>query len=296
MKKNKIVELIDKFGKANLYVTIFVFVIVVTMSVCYAEYAELVATIGQVTIEAPKYEVTNIIEFINFEVIDSPNEVNNITIDNKSISDGFNVITNIQSEIINDNKYHVKYTLYNGTTNILTYFGSEGVFSLKDESDKSLEIKYPEIYGITKGDLIQPGESHDVNVIFTLDSEVDCNKNLDAELVFTFKQGDIEVIKPKIIGNINDNHFLLNEDNIAEVSIDITNLYDCANEVTISLSNLDIEIIDDITKLIVKDDTEKIKLTLKLNDNYQSQVTSSIIVTTKTGETYNLGDITLYKE
>lgn len=296
MKKNKIVELIDKFGKANLYISILVFIIVVTMSICYAEYAELVAAIGQVTLEVPKHEITNKIEFTNYEVLDSTNDVNDIVIDSKNISDGFNVITNIQSEIISNNKYHIKYILYNGTTRVFTYFGSNGVLNLKDNLDESLEIKFPAIYGITKGDVIQPGESRDVDVVFTLDSEVENNKILDAELVFTFKQGDIEVIKPKIIGNINDNHLLLNKDNESSFSIDITNLYDCANEITISLSNTDIEIIGDVTKLIAKDATEKIKLTLKLNSENPSPVTSSIIVTTKTGEIYNLGDITLYKE
>lgn len=296
MKKNKLEELIEKFGKANFYVTILVFMVVITMSVCYAEYAEQLSTIGNVTIEVPKYEVTNSIEFTNYEVLDSPGEINNITIDNRSISDGFNVVTNIQSELIDNGKYHIKYTLYNGTTSSYTYLGNDAVLSLKDELDNNLEIRYPEIYGITKGDLIQSGESRSVNVVFTFDNEEEVMKTIETELVFTFKQGDIEVIRPKIIGNVNNDHILLNENNEASISVDITNLYDCTKEITLAFTNLDIEVIGDKLKLIEKDATEEVILILKLNGQYQNQVTSSVIVTTKTGETYNLGDITLYKE
>lgn len=281
MKKNKLVEIIDKVGKANIYITVIVFVVIVSMSVGYAEFSELISAIGEVTIEEPQYEITNKIEFINYE-----DNLDNLVIESKEINDGFNVITKNKIEILSNQEYQVKYTLYNGTTSSYTYLGNEGILN-------SEEFMYPEIEGITKGDIILPGEKREVNVIFI---NSDKTYNLEYELVFTFKKGVEEVIKPNILGGLLDNKILLDNENTANVSMNITNIYDCSKKVSISVSNPDIAIISEYELMINKDATKNFNFTIKLNKDYQEPIKTSIVVNTKNGENYNIGEIILYRE
>lgn len=285
MKKNKLLEFVNKFGKANLFVTAIFLVVIVSMSVCYAEFAELISTIGRVTIEVPNEEVTLMFEFVNYDVISNDN-IDNMSIDSKDITDGLNIIVKNKIDIGINHKYQIRYTLYNGTLESYTYLGSEGTLN----NDKFM---YPEIYGISRGDIILPGEKREIDVIIT-GSEIP--SNLEYELVFTFKKGVEEVIKPNIIGGVVDNKVLLNEENIGYVNMDITNLYDCSKEVFISVLDPDIIIMSEDNYLINKDTTEKVNFSIKLNRDYHDSITVPIMITTKDGKSNNVGEIILYKE
>lgn len=286
MKKNKYFEIVEQFGKANVYITLLVSIIIIAMSVSYAEFADLISMIGSVTIEVPNEKLTKRIEFTSYEVLNSDNN-EEITIDTKEISEGFNVITKIKSNILANSKFQIRYTLYNGTASNYTYFGSDAV--LNDE-----KVLYPEIYGLSKGEVVKPGETRDILVIFTNTSA--SNYEIESEIVFTLKKGIEDIIKPIIMGNIINNNILMNDENVASISMNITNLYDCSKELEISVLDPDVVIISDKSKLINKDATDEVNFTLKLNRDYHEPLITSVIVTTKDKESYNIGNITLYKD
>lgn len=111
----KINNLFAKFGKINVGVTILLGILIGFMSVGYALNATEVKMLGRITIDAPTYEVTGLLELNS----SSPE----IKITNEDISDGKNIRLKLSEQATDRRTF--TFTLYNGTTRSYTYLGND---------------------------------------------------------------------------------------------------------------------------------------------------------------------------
>lgn len=305
MKLKRKNEIFNKFGKINVYLSLIVFVLILSISIGYAMYDSNLGVFSSIALKRD-YEFTNRLEFLDYDVVElGYNIKGDIELDNKELADGVNVITKVQGELVYNSNYSIKYTLYNGTDHDYTYLGSDGILSLYDYTGSEVNIRYPCIYGITKGDILSPGESRDVYIIFISDlcGNYNGSYHLTSEIIFSFKKGrDEKIIKPTIEGSLEEQEIILNNNNIASLKLDIINLFDCSKEFSLSLSNDNLELIStsgdhiNISRIISRNTEEEISITVRLKNTFYDDITTDVLITTKSNEVYKIGVLRVLRD
>lgn len=300
MKKNRKFNYSKTFKKQRFLIALVMGIAVISMSVGYALYNEELKLEGEVAIEVP-----NEVMIYSLGV----GELNDATIGDivYRTTDGEDY-KSLDSELEFDFKASSKEGLYSSSITYIyeivnlgtsDYTYSEFLFNGNMSNNGSLNA--PIIKGISAGDVISSRETKYVYVTYYYPSDLSDDISINVESSFIFKNGDVDVPKGDIATSIDKTNLELSDSNMADVNIDVMNLFDSSIIYEIKLSNSNVSLTNssgnskDYNYIINSGATNEHHVYLKVNDgvDVSNDVITDIYVLTDTGKRYTIATLTL---
>lgn len=300
MKKTRRFNYSKTFKKQRFLIALFMGIAVISMSIGYALYNEELRLEGEVAIEVPD-------EVVIYSL--GVDDMNYATLGDTvyRTTDGDNY-KSLDSELEFDFKESSKDGLYSSYITYLyeivnlsseDYTYSEFVFSGDISNGDTLYA--PIIDGISAGDVISSRETKYVKVTYYYPSDLDSDISLNVDSSFIFMEGDVEVAKGDIATSIDKTNLELNDSNMADVNIDVMNLFDSSIIYDVKLSNSDVSLTNSsgtsksYNYIINSGATNEHHVYLKVNDgvDVSNDIITDIYILTESGKKYTIATLTL---
>lgn len=227
----------NSFLRQRLLVSAFLIIVCLCMSIGYAMYyteLNVGATAYLNRLENLKITAVNANSFnnavssdISYTRVDTATGTN-LTVSSVARFNGDNPFIIYTINI--SNKSQTAYT-YNGLTNTATINGIN-------------DLKKPRLLGLQVGDVIPAKSSKEVTLIYFYEGIVN-NQVLETNTILNFLSGQRQLTKPSVNIALEQTEFELDKTNLDHTRFDAINLYDVSQKFTLSLSNDQIEILDE---------------------------------------------------
>ena len=247
MKKGKIKDIFDSnFKRQRFFITIFIAILLTSMSVGYALYYEELHASAVVVLEAP----------LEIRIYDA------IVGSSTSATDKGSVMTfqetNDGMKLVVDTTVHFDATGWGDSRATISYTYSVVNLSHKAYSYNNItysseitngtaNIGDPVISGLTKGQVLQPGEELTFTASLTMGAILGISYEKDAiiHIELDFKEGESSVNIGTIESTLSSKSVVVDEDkHIGNVKVSLLNIYGSDVEYTLQSTNTDVTLVD----------------------------------------------------
>lgn len=246
MLKNKILNFFStNHGKQRLFVSAFIVIVVATMSVGYALYYEELHASSVVILEAPT----------DIRIYDA------VVSTSTSASDKGSVMTWQETtngmKLVVDTTAHFNAANWGDTRPTITYQYtvvnlSHNAYTFTDMTYSSeitngtANIGDPVISGMTAGTVLDPGEELTFTASVTMGAILGISYEKDAiiHIELNFIEGTSDVNIGTVESSLSATQLLIEEDNIADVTVNLLNVYGFGIEYDLVSSNANVTFVD----------------------------------------------------
>jgi hypothetical protein len=284
----------------NILVTIVLLVLLCSISIGYAYYEEELDINGLVVISSNEY--VGILDVVSVSVGDSYNSSYTYNTYYRSSNDTsvtFSISNTITFNSGSGDYLEYIVNIYNDSSDTYTYNG----FSNSGYSNPWFYINTPRVLGIEKGDVIRPGKSKTIRIIYYYDGSLENNSTLYYQDYLVFLVGNQDISKNSVAGKVNTNIIKTDsKTNLFNLILNISNNYEVSVKYKVMLSNSDISLVDsslnkvDYIYYLDKSSTNSNTIYLALNNNLQDgeSITTDIYIVLENGDIVTIDNVKIY--
>ena len=247
MKKGNMKNMFDsKYKKFRFFNTVFMIVLCASMSVGYALYHEELHASSVIVLEAP----------LEIRIYDAIVGTSTSASDKGSVmkfeetSDGMKLVvdTTVHFDATGwgDSRATISYTYSVVNLSHKAYSYNDITYS-SEITNGTANIGDPVISGLTRGQVLQPGEELTFTASLTMGAILGISYEKDAiiHIELEFKEGESSVNIGTVKGSLdNDSLVIDGEDRIASLKVSLLNVYGSDVEYTLQSSNPDVTLVD----------------------------------------------------
>lgn len=300
MKKTRKYNYSKTFKRQRFLIALFMGILLISMSVGYALYNEELLMESTIVVEVPD-EV--MIYSLGVSKVDDAT-YGDIVYRTTDTNDYISLDSDLDFEFSSSSKDGLYassltyvYEIVNLSNDDYTY--SEFIFNGNMSNNETLRA--PVIKGIQAGDVIGSRETKFVYVTYYYPNDLSDDISVDVSSSFIFKEGDIDVPMGSIRTSIDKTEIELNDSNMADVNVDIMNLFDSSVIYDIKLSNSNVILTNssgtsrDYNYIVNSGATNEHHVYMKVKDgvDLSNDVITDIYILTEDGKRYTIGTLTL---
>lgn len=283
----------------NIYIFILLIIMTFSTSIGYAYYQENLKINGNVALlNINGIEIIELTELENNNVSTSNMEYSHTLSENKSIAK-----SNVSSIFTGNNSYVIyNYKLKNNSNEIYTYENLDNIVSFSSAS-KTIELNQPRLLNLEHGDVLNPGEEREVQLIYYYESDLGNESYLlNASISFNFTIGTVNAEEIKT--SINKDYYEMDSSNYAYFDVTILNLKETSIKYNLILSNENTILVDEndeeieISDILNSGESQDYNLKIKVinqEEGYES-IETNLFLETEEKKRILISTLTLYEE